>query len=89
MEKHPPLSGPLSVNIAFVFAKPKGKPKYKHYHDVRPDTDNLMKACLDGMAKIVFRDDAQISLLHASKRYSPDGQSWTWVRVETLEEKKP
>ena len=41
---------------------------------VRPDCDNLLKACLDGLNGAAFRDDAQVTSIVAQKRYCAEGQ---------------
>ena len=61
----PPLAGPLSVSITFVFPRPtncvwKTKPMTRLPHVKKPDIDNLAKAVLDSLNNIVWRDDAQI-----------------------------
>ena len=61
----PPLTGPLRVNITFVFPRPsaiiwKTKPMPRLPHTKKPDIDNLTKSCLDALNNIVWRDDAQV-----------------------------
>lgn len=38
-------------------------------HTKRPDLDNVVKAVIDGMDKIVFDNDSQITSIHATKVY--------------------
>lgn len=35
----------------------------------KPDIDNLAKAALDAMNAVVYKDDAQVVSLHATKKY--------------------
>lgn len=49
----------------------------------RPDLDNCVKACTDGMNMIVFRDDALICDIRAFKRYSVT--PGVLIQVEVLE----
>lgn len=47
----------------------------------RPDLDNIIKAALDGMNGIVFRDDKQVVDIRADKRYDISPR----LEVECLE----
>ena len=51
-------------------------------HTKKPDIDNLCKSVLDGMANIVFKNDGQISSLHATKKYGTVGFINVLVREE-------
>lgn len=78
------LNGPIEIAIAFWITKPKSKPKYKSFPDVTPDLDNYVKAVLDGLRKIIFRDDAQVCCLRAQKAYCMYGntpKTEIWIRV--------
>ena len=56
-----PFDGALSVRLAFVLPRPKSAPKTIHVPAIkRPDGDKLLRAVLDAMTGIVYRDDAQI-----------------------------
>ena len=57
----PPLRSPLSVRLDFTRST-------RH----RVDLDNLSKSVLDGMNKIVFNDDQQITHLVVSKTYDTE-----------------
>lgn len=39
---------------------------------VKPDSDNVAKAVLDGLRGVCFADDAQVTWLCAAKQYGPD-----------------
>lgn len=62
----PPMAGQVAVTAAFVGTKPK-KTKLAA---PRPDVDNYVKALLDSMNGIVWRDDTQVVSLMASKEWS-------------------
>jgi Holliday junction resolvase RusA-like endonuclease len=47
-------------------------------HTKRPDLDNVVKAVIDGMDKIVFDNDSQITSIYAKKVYG------TVAKVEIL-----
>lgn len=46
----------------------------------KPDLDNTEKAVLDGMNKIVFRDDSVVCEVFKRKRYSDTPRVEVWVR---------
>jgi Holliday junction resolvase RusA-like endonuclease len=69
-----PLTGPLSVSLAFTLPKPKSAPKTRRtWPDKRPDLDKLVRAVLDGLTGPLFADDAQVILLEAHKAYPGEG----------------
>jgi Holliday junction resolvase RusA-like endonuclease len=67
-----PLEGPLSVDLTFMFPRPKShyrtgkhvgelRPDAPTHHTVKPDRDNAEKCVTDTMTTIGFwRDDCQI-----------------------------
>ena len=71
------LTGPLSVEIAFMLPRPKShftaggrlKPNARRWPAVRPDVLKLARAVEDALTGIVWADDAQIVDEHISKRY--------------------
>lgn len=71
------ITGPIVVLVETQFQLPKSA-KGRTHHTQRPDVDNLAKAVLDALNKLVFADDAQIVRLIASKAWSVAGPS---VRV--------
>jgi Holliday junction resolvase RusA-like endonuclease len=91
MSGRKPLEVPLSVVIEYHVTIPASVSmvRQREMRDGRrlpttkPDLDNLIKATLDGMNRVVYRDDVFICDLIASKRYSVE--PCTWVRVEALD----
>lgn len=71
---HQPIQGPVHLDLVFVFNRPT-KPKHDHWHMVRPDLDNLIKAITDAANGLLWEDDSQIAELTASKKYSKPGLS--------------
>ena len=61
-------SVPLSIVMAFFFAKPKSARK-RQAHTVKPDCDKLVRCVFDALTGIVFEDDAQIVIHSARKLY--------------------
>ena len=64
-----PLEGPVRVEAIFVL--PRGKTVRREWPHVKPDSDKLLRALLDGItdAKCVWGDDAQVVQLVAEKVY--------------------
>ncbi len=54
----------------------------------RPDLDKLCRACLDSLTGIVWRDDAQVVRLEASKDYGAPGVM-IWVEPIASREVAP
>lgn len=83
-----PLETPLSVFLHFTLPIPVSATKkvkealLNAPHIKKPDIDNLCKSVLDGMANIVFKNDGQISSLHATKKYGTVGFINVLVREE-------
>jgi len=87
------LPGALGVEIEFLMPIPKSWPKARRLaalhggvsHEGKPDIDNLVKSVVDGMNGIVFKDDASITRLVASKTYCPLGEGGARVKVTGTE----
>lgn len=73
-----PIQGPIDLTIEAHFRIPPSWPKYRRAaalagtepHTSRPDADNVVKIVLDALNGIVWRDDAQVVRITASKHYS-------------------
>lgn len=74
------IAGPVRVDVDFAFARPQThfgsgrnagrlKASAPTFRAAAPDIDKLLRAILDGMTGIVFRDDSQVAIVTASKRY--------------------
>lgn len=78
LNQHPQMmEGPLTLLLDFYMARPKNhygakglKPNAPTYHDKKPDLDNLVKAVKDALKGIVWRDDSQVSVMYATKKYA-------------------
>jgi Holliday junction resolvase RusA-like endonuclease len=72
-----PLEGALEAFIYVTFAVPASYSKKRteaclsdsEKHTKKPDLDNICKILFDGMNGIVFKDDSQITSIHATKVY--------------------
>jgi Holliday junction resolvase RusA-like endonuclease len=79
MQGQQPFSGPVAVTIRAAFGVPASWSKKKRGAALenprailpakRPDLDNVVKSVCDAMNGVVFRDDAQIVELVATKHY--------------------
>jgi Holliday junction resolvase RusA-like endonuclease len=78
MAGRPLLDEALAVEVIAFVAPPQSMSKVKLAEALagerrpvtRPDLDNYVKAALDGMNGIVFRDDSLVTDLSVRKRYS-------------------
>ena len=88
------LTGPLYLNVTFFMPRPKAhyrtgkysdelKPSSPHYHEKKPDLDNLVKFIKDCLNGEVWRDDSQVSVLAATKVYL-NGQPSTVIDVQII-----
>lgn len=73
----------VQVAIQFNFLKPASVPKSRIRPVVKPDIDKLVRAVLDALTGVAFRDDAQVVSVNASKFY--DNKESVTVTVYDLE----
>lgn len=67
--KGEPVEGP--VRLSLVFDMPRPKTPSNQYP--RGDLDKYIRAALDAMTGVVYRDDSQVVRVLASKHYRADG----------------
>lgn len=63
----PPLEGAVTVGVVFWLARPASVKRTRP--TVKPDLDKLVRAILDGLTGVAYRDDAQVVTVSAEKRY--------------------
>ncbi len=84
----PPLDGPLSVRLRFLFPRPKATAK-KHGRlrkSTKPDIDNCAKSVLDALNGLCYHDDGQVAELTISKwTAGPDEQPSVLVVIGQFE----
>jgi Holliday junction resolvase RusA-like endonuclease len=76
----PIADGPLRLELRSFFSIPKSKSKKQQALMLkgeirpakRPDLDNIMKAALDGLSGVAFRDDCQFVEIFMEKYYSDE-----------------
>jgi Holliday junction resolvase RusA-like endonuclease len=81
-----PLQTPLTVYIYASMSVPLSWSKAKRQaaldgdiYPARPDVDNIAKTVLDGMNGVVYADDAQVTYLKVTKKYSEEGMVTVWL----------
>lgn len=78
--------GPIWIWVMFRLPRPASvNIRRRPYPSVKPDMDKLLRNTLDGLTQAgIYRDDAQITEMHAKKRYAtddPDGSPGASIRV--------
>lgn len=64
-----PMDGPVAMHLEFVMPRPASCPKRSTPPAIkRPDVDKLIRAVLDSVTGVLFRDDSQVVSLKAVKR---------------------
>ena len=85
-----PLETPVAVYVHVTFPIPQSYSKKRseaclsgfEKHIKRPDLDNCIKAITDGMNGVVYKDDSQITSLHATKVYGTDAMVEVYVKED-------
>lgn len=67
-----PLESAVYVECEFSFPRPKSLSKKVRYKTTKPDADKLLRAALDSMTGIVFRDDAQVVSCRVTKGFAEE-----------------
>lgn len=75
------FSDAVAVRITFHLPRPKSKPKRITSHTTKPDVDKLARGAIDAMTGVLFKDDAQVTDLHARKVYA-ETQPHAVIEVE-------
>lgn len=82
-----PLRGPIKMSVIVYRSIPKSWTKKKKvaamlddiYPTTKPDIDNILKGLMDALKGIVWRDDAQVISVEASKEYAEHPRVWVHV----------
>lgn len=86
-------SGAIFVKLDFYLPRPQGhygtgrnaetlKPSAPLVPTTKPDLDKLVRACLDAMTGMAFRDDSQVAALLARKWYADDRPPGVHIEIE-------
>lgn len=72
-----------AVHIEMVFTMPRPKTVTRPEPSVAPDLDKLVRAVLDGLTAVAYRDDGQVTSLTATKEYGVDPGLWVqmWAKM--------
>ena len=62
-----PHGDPVEISLIFILARPRTVTRLEP--TVPPDLDKLVRAVLDGLTAIAYRDDAQVTTITATKEY--------------------
>lgn len=90
-----PMTGPVRLNIVFVFAIPQGWNRAmkqaamegRVWHVGPIDTDNMTKMVSDACNEIVFADDGQVAVITVGKRYgAPERTEVTITELEQADD---
>jgi crossover junction endodeoxyribonuclease RusA len=83
------MEGAIAVELHFILQRPKSAPKRKIIKPTkRPDLDKLVRACLDALTAVIFRDDNQVVELHATKSYDYRSPPGVQISVDAYENKE-
>lgn len=83
MAGKPLLTGPLFLSASFGFKRPKKhytskgilRPDAPFFHTAKPDVDKVLRAILDAMTGVVFKDDSYVAVEHCLKKYQEDAST--------------
>src|SRR5664279_5285650 len=73
--KTSPLTGPVSVQVAFTIRKPASAPKRRiTWPQKKPDLDKLLRSTLDALSDAgMWVDDSQVVEIHSTKLFPEEG----------------
>ena len=69
-----PHTEPVEIEMVFTMIKPRTVTRPEP--SVAPDLDKLVRAVLDGLTAIAYRDDSQVTSIVASKQYGQAPGVW-------------
>lgn len=76
--------GWVAVTVDFQFIRPKSVSVRKRPDmTVKPDIDKLIRAVLDALTGVAYKDDSQVIMVTATKHYARDGER-EGARIEVV-----
>jgi Holliday junction resolvase RusA-like endonuclease len=88
----PPLTGAVQIVVTFVMPRPQRlmwarKPMPRRWCKTLPDFDNLVKALIDPLKGICWKDDGQIAVARIVKVVAAgDERTHTIIEISELED---
>ena len=79
------MLGPIILSLAFYLDRPKSLPKKVVHHAKRPDLDKLIRAATDALNGVVWKDDAQVVSIFATKNYASESDDAPRVEFDVRE----
>lgn len=64
------MTGEVTLTVSFCLPRPKSL-RGSVAHTKRPDLDKLIRGATDALTGVVWKDDAQATLITARKSYAP------------------
>ena len=82
------FAGAIALSVTFYLQRPKSvSEKKRPFMTTKPDLSKLVRGLEDALTEILWRDDAQVTAITASKVYAADGESSRAViTVSTVDE---
>ena len=72
----------VRVQCEFSFLRPKSTSMKVLHKTTKPDLDKLVRAVLDSLTGIVFRDDSQVIAVIATKAFAE--REGAWICIESV-----
>ena len=82
-QAEPPFTGAVAIRLRFGLPRPKSSSKKRRPHPiVKPDLDKLIRAAVDPLIGVLFKDDAQVCRFHEPQKfYVDDGRAFAEITV--------
>jgi Holliday junction resolvase RusA-like endonuclease len=77
-----PVHVPIKMTVVFNRTKSIWLPKKERFPFRKPDTDNFIKLVLDSINTILIPDDAQVTTIVASKRWTDENKGYIFLMLE-------
>jgi crossover junction endodeoxyribonuclease RusA len=76
------IEGPIGMSVVFRLTRPKSHRTTKgeltksapRVHRCKPDVDKLIRATMDPLTGCAYKDDSQVCVISAEKRYTAPGE---------------
>jgi crossover junction endodeoxyribonuclease RusA len=75
--------GPIIVECMFLIPRPKTVKRRYPIGKFDGDCDKLVRAILDGLTGVAYKDDSQVVDAIGKKRYADDVESGVWITLST------